>query len=419
MCVDHYGAGAAPTTNLASSLQSKTLINPTPPMGWGAWLSGQWNCASPCSSWGSTESEIRTHAQALISSGLSAFGYNIVVIDGDPWNTRDANGNLIAIPEQFPDGMPYLVNYIHSLGLKVGLYGSPGLTTCSGAPGQYGHETADAGTLASWGIDYWYYDWCNGAASWGSKDADMQNAYQLFWSNLQSAGLSPSYLVNAAISPGNRAEWFQNAGATTVRVGNDIGTDTVDDKGFNIDWASYRSNQQKGYWLDPDMLVVQMQDQGNGGPALSGVAVTDSEGRTQMNHWSILAAPLILGGQNLTPGWLTGYSLETLSNPEVIAVDQDALGVMGYRVSRIGCGSSYCEVWVRQLSNGWALELVNRDTAAAHNVNVNWSQFRQRGPFYVRDLWAHNNLGQFKSGYNTDLPAGLSSAMFLLTVNSQ
>ena len=389
-------------------------------MGWGAWLSGQWNCPSPCSSWGSTENEIKTQAQALVSSGLASLGYNIVVINGDPWNTRDGNGNLIAIPAQFPDGMPFLVSYIHSLGLKVGLYGSPGLTTCSIAPGQYGHEAADAATLKTWGIDYWYYDWCSGPTSWGSTDADMQSAYQLFWTDLQSAGLSPSYLVNAS-GAGNSPEWFQSVGAATVRIGNDIGTDSVDDKGFDIDWASYRSDQRKGYWLDPDMIVVQMKDQGNGGPAESGsgVTVTDAEGRTQMNHWSILAAPLILGGQNLTNGWLTSYSFETLSNAEVIAVDQDSLGVMGYRVSQTACGSTYCEVWVRQLSNGWALELVNRDTSAPHNVTVSWKQFDQAGPFSVRDLWAHSNLGQFAGGYAVNLPAGLSSAMFLLTASSQ
>jgi alpha-galactosidase len=379
------------------------VINSTPLMGWNSWY---WNFQNnyPAGVWQPTEAYIKQQSDALVSTGLAALGYKYVGIDGG-WMDRDGGGELEAIPSQFPDGLPSLVSYVHNDGLLLGLYGTPAAPCIAGTVNQLGHEFADAIAIASWGIDFWKYDGCGLTGA----DPAVQSSYQLFGTALQSTGKNISYLVNQYAQFGS-VQWFAHIGADSVRIDQDNGDGFWYQKAQDDPWPTYALSQTKGHWLDPDYLMGGLKE-GAGGAVGGGVVVSDMEARAQFNWYAIGAFPLVIGTRI---DLLDATNLETYSNAEVIAVNQDALGIMGARTSSIPCGGTVCEVWVRKLATGYAIALINYDPSAAHTVSVAWTDFSQSGTWDIRDLWAHASAGSSDTGYSVSLPAW-GSAMIKIT----
>ena len=342
----------------------------TPPMGWNSW--NKFGCDI-------NEQIVRAVADAMVSSGMKDAGYEYVVVD-DCWHgQRDANGFITADPEKFPSGMKALAEYIHSKGLKFGIYSDAGRMTCGKRPGSQGHEYQDALTYARWGVDYLKYDWCYT----GTRNAE--EAYALMADALRSTGRD---IVLSICEWGNNQPWLwaQKIG-NLWRTTGDI-WDSFDRKDEKYWWAHnvlsiVDQNEPlwpyagPGHWNDPDMLEV-----GNGG-------MTPTEYRSHFSLWAIMAAPLMAGNDIAN---MDETTREILTNKEVIAVDQDALGVQGRRVWREGDR----EVWVKPLSGGGrAVLLFNRGQAPA-DISFDWGQLGYPGKLKaaVRDLWAHRDLGR-------------------------
>jgi alpha-galactosidase len=345
----------------------------TPPMGWNSWnkFAGHVDDAA-----------VREMADAMVSNGMKAAGYQYVNID-DTWQgSRDAQGN-ITTNKKFPD-MKALADYVHSKGLKIGIYSSPGPNTCAGYEGSYGHEEQDAKTYAAWRIDYLKYDWCGARNLYA--DEEMQPLYQIMGDALLKTGRHILY----SLCQYGRAEVWKlgpDVGGNSWRTTGDI-RDTWDSMttiGFSQD--EHAPFAGPGHWNDPDMLEI-----GNGG-------MTDDEYRTHMSLWSILAAPLLAGNdlRNMTPAIAA-----ILMNREVIAVDQDKDGKQGRRISKSGDQ----EVWAKPLFGGAvAVGLFNRSSTPAE-VTLKWSELGLAYvPTHARDLWAHSDLRVEGAQYSTTVPA--------------
>jgi alpha-galactosidase len=205
-------------------------------------------------------------------------------------------------------------------------------------------------------------------------------------------------------------QWYQTIGANTVRIASDNGDTTWYVKAHTSTWAAYSPSQNKGHWLDPDYLMGGLKEGANGVVG-AGAVVGDVEAKAQFNWYAAIAAPLVIATRI---DMLDAGNLATYSNAEVIAVNQDALGIMGAKVSSATCGSTVCEIWVRKLSTGYAIALINYDPSAAHGVGVSWSQFSQSGTWNIRDLWLHASVGSSSTGYSVTLPAW-GSTMLLIT----
>jgi alpha-galactosidase len=337
----------------------------TPPMGWNSWNKFACNV---------NETTVRAVAGAMVSSGMRDAGYQYVVID-DCWHgPRDAEGNITADPQRFPSGMRALADHIHSLGLKFGVYSDAGRTTCAGRPGSQGHEYQDARTYAAWGVDYLKYDWC----ATGSRNAE--EAYALMADALRASGRD---IVLSICEWGQNSPWLWAAKIGNLwRTTGDImdrwdgvdrwmhGVMVIVDRNEPL-WP----HAGPGHWNDPDMLEI-----GNGG-------MTDTEYRSHFSLWAMMAAPLMAGNDvaNMSPA-----TRDILTNREVIAVDQDTLGVQGRRVWREGTS----EVWVKPLAGGAkAVLLLNRGEAPAEIV-ASWAQLGMTpaARLRVRDLWQHRDL---------------------------
>jgi len=347
----------------------------TPPMGWNSWNAFAGNI---------DETKIKLIADVMVSSGMKDAGYVYLNLD-DNWMAnpaRDGSGNLRPDPTRFPSGMKALADYVHGKGLKFGIYGDRGSMTCMNVPqsGSYGHEQADAKTFASWEVDYFKNDNCNPVG-------DMQADYQTMQKALAGSGRAIVYNV---CTPVGYQNWMPATG-NSWRISGDI-VDKWDNgndfyKGIInlIDAnASLASHAGPGAWNDPDMLEI-----GNGG-------CTTEEYRTQMSMWSIMAAPLLAGNDIRN---MSQATKDILLNTEVIAVDQDAAGIQGTRVS----ASGGLEVWSKPLgsANGTtkAVALLNRNGSPA-TISVDFAKIGLSGSVRVRDLWAKADLGSFMGSYS-------------------
>jgi len=345
----------------------------TPPMGWNSWN----KFASRVD-----DAAVRGMADAIVSSGMKDAGYVYVNID-DTWEgERDAQGNITS-NKKFPD-MKALADYVHSKGLKLGIYSSPGPNTCAGYEGTHGHELQDAKTWAAWGIDYLKYDWC-GARNIYSDD-EMQAVYQKMGDALHQAG-RPIVFSLCQYGRADVWKWGPEVGGNLWRTTYDIrdNWDSMMKIGFSqSDLAQWGA---PGHWNDPDMLEI-----GNGG-------MTDDEYRVHMSLWSVLAAPLIAGNDIRS---MTQNIKDILMNREVIAIDQDKAGKPGRRVSPEG----EQEVWARELSGGGhAVALFNKSSATA-KMTVKWSDAGvKRTPKKVRDLWSHADVSASGDGWTAEVPA--------------
>ncbi len=292
----------------------------TPPMGWNSWNRFRAEVSDKL---------VREIADAMVSSGMKDAGYVYVNID-DTWEAgRDANGNILT-NEKFPD-MKALADYVHSKGLKLGIYSSPGPLTCAGYTATYEHEEQDAKTFAAWGIDYLKYDWCS--ASQVYEPVSMASAYAKMGHALLAAG-RPIVFSLCQYGLQNVGAWGPSVGGNLWRTTGDIRDtwESMSRLGFDLQ-LGLEKYAGPGHWNDPDMLEI-----GNGG-------MTDTEYRTHMSLWSLLAAPLLAGNDMRT---MKPETVEILTNREVIAIDQDPLGKQASRVVKSGD----LEVWSRPLADG-------------------------------------------------------------------
>ena len=339
------------------------MLARTPPMGWNSW--NHFACDV-------SDAVVRAQADALVTTGMRSVGYAYILID-DCWQgTRDDAG-YIRPNAKFPD-MKALADYIHGKGLKIGIYSSPGPKTCGGYEGSYGHEEQDAQTYSVWGMDYLKYDLC-------SYDGmgDQIPAYRKMYDALKQTGRPIVYaLCQYGMQKG--WGWAASVGGNLWRADDDIR-----DNYFSMAELGFGQNGLErfagpGHWNDPDMLEV-----GNGG-------MTDDEYRTHMSLWCILTAPLI-AGNNLVS--MSAATRAILTNPEVIAIDQDPLGVQGHRVTQEGP----LEVWIKPLEDGSkAVGLFNRGWGAMP-VTVNFRDVGLGDSANVRNLWTKKDLGRFQVTY--------------------
>ncbi len=346
----------------------------TPPMGWNSWnkFAGKIDDAT-----------VRAIADAMVSSGMKDAGYVYINID-DTWEgPRDAQGNITS-NRKFPD-MKALADYVHSKGLKIGIYSSPGPKTCAGYEGSFGHEEQDAKQYAAWGFDYLKYDWCSAERIY--KDTEMQAVYQKMGDALLNAGRPIVYSL-CQYGRDEVWKWGAKVGGNLWRTTGDISDHwkSMERIGFRqFDIAPYI---QPGHWNDPDMLEI-----GNGG-------MTGDEYRTHMSLWAMLAAPLLAGND------LRDMSDETksiLMNREVIAIDQDPDGKPLTQISEPGATAV---VLSRPLHDGSiAIGLFNR-ADQQQPVSINWSSVNLAGKkLRGRDLWKHADVTISGDTYTATVPA--------------
>ena len=342
----------------------------TPPMGWNSWnlFAGRID-----------DKTVREMADALVSSGMRDAGYIYLNID-DTWEgDRDANG-VIHSNNKFPD-MNALADYVHSKGLKFGIYSSPGPYTCAGYEGSYAHEAQDAKSYAAWGVDYLKYDWCSAGRLY--KDDAMRAVYQTMADALQATN-RPIVFSLCQYGRDDVWTWAPKVSGNLWRTTGDI-NDTYKRMMEIVDTQSAIAKfAAPGHWNDPDMLEI-----GNGG-------MTTDEYRTHMSLWAIFAAPLLAGNDVRA---MSADTRSILLNKEVIAVDQDAMGVQGHRADKSGD----IEYYARPLNNGdMALVVVNRaDTSAS--LKLPWSEMRIAEGTKVRDLWKHEDFTA-SAGHSFTIP---------------
>lgn len=367
-------------TIVSSPLQGQSSgVALTPPMGWNSWNHFHRNV---------TDAVIRAQADAMVKSGMRDAGYTYINID-DTWEgTRDAQGN-IQTNNKFPD-MKSLADYVHSKGLKLGIYSSPGAKTCAGFEGSLGHEEQDARTYAAWGIDYLKYDLCGlrvqmkAAPSHEAAHKIMVDAYIKMRDALRSTGRPIIYSL-CQYGVDDVWEWGASVGGNLWRTTGDISDNyaRMADIGFNqLGIGQYAG---PGHWNDPDMLEV-----GNGG-------MSTDEYKTHMSLWAILAAPL-LAGNDLTT--MTPETVAILTDRDVIAVDQDKAGKQGDRVWAKGS----IEIWAKPLADGsQAIGIFNRDKGPL-TTQVNFDQLGFTGAVKAKDLWLDKDLGSISTPYTATVP---------------
>jgi alpha-galactosidase len=345
----------------------------TPPMGWNSWNKFACNVS---------ETLIKETSDAMVATGMKDAGYQYVVID-DCWQvSRDAQGNIVPDPVRFPSGMKALADYVHSKGLKFGLYSDAGTATCQKRPGSRGFEEKDATQYAAWGVDYLKYDWCS------TEGQDAHAAYTRMSKALRGAGRP---IVLSICEWGGSQPWLWAPGIGHLwRTTGDIqdcwdcsqpwgGMGLIHIIDLQTELHAYAG---PGHWNDPDMLEV-----GNG-------HMTTSEYRAHFSFWCLLAAPLMAGNdlRELSP-----ETKEILLNKEVITVDQDPLGIQGRKVADAGP----TQVWMKPLSGAArAVILFNRGSAVSP-ISVTWEQIglAPGAEAQVRDLWAKKDLGTFKARF--------------------
>lgn len=385
-----------------STLRAQKFENlaETPPMGWNSWNKFACNI---------DESLIRTIADAMVETGLRDAGYVYLNLD-DCWHgERDSLGFIQPDPVKFPSGMKALADYVHSKGLKIGIYSDAGRKTCGGRPGSFGHEYQDALQYAKWGIDYLKYDWCE------SEDINPVGAYNLMRDAIRAAGRP---ILFSMCEWGNSKPWlWAKETGHMWRTTGDIYNcfDCIDQHpGF----AAYgvlqildmqnglRQYAGPGHWNDPDMLEV-----GNGQSV--------NQDRAHFTMWSMLAAPLILGNDIRS---MTQETKDILMNAEVIAVNQDKAGIQGFRhLSEDGL-----EVWFKPLADGdWAFTILNR-TTEPKSYTIDWNKLDlyddvakrftnfDSTVYAIRNLWTKQNEGDTRKKKEVTIP-GHDVVLYRLT----
>lgn len=357
----------------------------TPPMGWNSWNMFGWNIH---------EDSLRQTAEALVSSGLKDCGYEYLVID-DCWSEkggRDRNGDLVPDPKKFPGGMAALADYVHGLGLKIGIYSDAADLTCGSHPGSYGFEEQDAQLWTSWGMDFLKYDYCNAPEDQAAAirryarmgEALRKSGRQFLFSLCEWGGRSPHL-------------WGREVGGHTWRVSGDVFDSWIDI--WKADWKTYGIGVDTsidlaaalaeyggpGGWNDLDMLVVGLKGKGQ----ISGGGLSFLEYQTHMSIWCMACSPLMIGCDIRS---LDSETAALLANREVLAVNQDPLGLPARRVKQSGP----CEVWKKPLADGsTAVALLNRGSSGADLTLKAGEIGLLDGPKLARDLWKQEDAADF------------------------
>lgn len=378
------------TSSLHVFSQKAEGLAQTPPMGWNSWNTFATNI---------NEELVMGVVDSMISMGLKDAGYTYVVID-DGWmlRERDENGNLVPDPEKFPNGIKHLADYVHAKGMKFGIYNCAGNMTCGGYPGGRGHEYQDARLYASWGVDFLKYDWCY------TGKLNAEEAYTTMRDALAKTGRP---ILFSICEWGDNEPWFWAGDIGHCwRISGDIypcyNCEDRHDDGLPTQWSAWgvlrilnmrdndtlRKYAKQGAWNDYDMLEV-----GNG--------MSVAEDRTHFALWSLLSSPLMLGNDVRKTSKET---LAILKNPEVIAINQDKLGIQGFRYAKDGD----VEIWIKPLDKGaWAVCFINTaDKATA--IDFNWSDKTFKDPIFnheisfakkackIRNTYARKDMGTTK-----------------------
>jgi alpha-galactosidase len=381
----------------------------TPPMGWNSW-----NC------WASAvdDEKVRVSADAMVTSGLINHGWSYINID-DCWEIkpdaaedelkgaqRDANG-MINTNKKFPD-MKKLADYVHGKGLKIGIYSSPGPLTCAGYTASYQYEAQDARRYAEWEIDYLKYDWCSyGKIAPDKSLPELKKPYQVMRTALDKVQRDIVYSL-CQYGMGNVWEWGVEVGGNCWRTTGDIFDSWASMAEIGFNQAGHEPYAGPGHWNDPDMLVVGRV---GWGPELHPTRLKADEQYTHISLWCLLAAPLLIGC-DLTH--LDDFTLNLLTNDEVIEVNQDPLGVQAHRVSNSG-GK---QIWAKPLSDSsqavglfftgeegkTPVDYFNWDGTPTAKIRVLGSDFGITGKFSVRDLWRQKDLGVFEGSFESEIP---------------
>ncbi len=351
----------------------------TPPMGWNSW--NKFGCKID-------ETIVKQIADAMVANGMRDAGYQYVVID-DCWQVdRDSKGNIIPDAKSFPSGIQALADYVHSKGLKFGIYSDAGTKTCEGRPGSWGYEFQDARQYAAWGVDYLKYDWCN------TGRQNTEAAYSRMRDALAVCG-RPIVFSICEWGSSKPWTWARDIGNLWRTTGDISDIWQAKDKRRQLGVVDILDLQDglesaagPGHWNDPDMLEV-----GNGG-------MTPTETEAHFSLWCILAAPLMAGNDLRL---LAPDVARVLTNTEVILVDQDKLGRQGRKVRDDGD----LEVWAKEMADGSrAVILLNRGAAEA-SVAAAWTEIGYPAGLEakVRDLWKHKDMGKFKGQYAAAVPS--------------
>lgn len=374
-------------TSLSGQVSAKKFddLALTPPMGWNSW--NTFACEI-------NEKMIKQMADIMVSSGMKDAGYQYINID-DCWHgKRDENGNIQVNPEHFPSGMKALADYVHSKGLKLGLYSDAGWKTCGGKPGSRGYEFQDAKQYAAWGIDYLKYDWCN------TEGLKAEGAYLTMRDALYSAG-HPIVFSICEWGDNQPWEWAQDIGHLWRTSGDIINCWNCEHKhlvGTENEWSSWgilkildmrhniRQYAGPGHWNDMDMMEV-----GNG--------MSKLEDQSHFTMWAMLASPLIAGNDLRS---MSKQTLAILTNKDVVAINQDILGIQGFKYQT----TNGVDVWLKPLVNGhWAMAVLNRnDDAVEFNFNfvdqgVIQDDFSgkkidlKNTRYQIKDVWHNKMLG--------------------------
>jgi alpha-galactosidase len=346
----------------------------TPPMGLGNWTEAN-------------DETVRQTADLMVANGMRDAGYVYIQIDEGWQGRRDAQGNLHP-NGRFPD-MKALADYLHARGFKLGVYSSPGPMACYGYSGSHGHEEQDAKTFAAWGVDYLKYDWCS-ADTLYHTESEMRAAYQKMGAALEASG-RPILFGLCQYGWYDVGSWGKKAGGNLWRTSDDIANNWTSMSFNGFDLNGDPPSAGPGHWNDPDDLQVGKK------------GLTAREQRTQMTLWSVMAAPLIIemyGGNDIAK-W-TPEIREIALNREVIAIDQDKLGVQGQRVLRKGLS----EVWTKRLQgNAIAVAVFNRGDYIKQSVRFRWADIGLKNVKSVRDLWQHRDVDGASDRYEASIPA--------------
>jgi alpha-galactosidase len=350
----------------------------TPPMGWNSWNKFHDHF---------DDATVRQMADAMVASGMEKAGYTYIIVD-EGWSSyRDPNGKITG-NARFPD-MKALADYVHSKGLKIGIYSSPGPQVCGGYQGSYGHEEEDAQTFAGWGYDYLKYDWCSAFAIYQPTRADLEGAYQKMGQALAKSR-RPIVFSACEYGLGDIWAWGALAGANLWRTTFDIADNWESMERIGFAQLDITQFPQPGHWNDPDMLEV-----GNGG-------MTGDEYRTHMSLWALLRAPLIAGNDLRS---MTEETKSILMNPDVIAIDQDPYAKPVKRLSVEGKN----EVLVRPVAtDAMVVGLFNRGDEPA-DISFRWDSLQLGADLggkklEARDLWKHADVPVTNDSYTATVP---------------
>ncbi len=365
----------------------------TPPMGWNSW-----NCFANAVD----DAKVRSAADAMVKSGLIDHGWTYINID-DCWEIkpgsndpmlqgkpRDENG-MINPNKKFPD-MKALCDYIHGKGLKAGIYSSPGPLTCAGFTGSYKYEEKDAERYAQWGFDYLKYDWCSyDQVSGGRSLPALKKPYQVMHGALDKVHRDIDFSL-CQYGWGKVWEWGAEVGGNSWRTTGDIVDSWSSMSNIGFSQAGHEQYAGPGHWNDPDMLVVGLVGWGN----LHPTGLTPNEQYTHISLWCLLCSPLLIG---CDMAQLDEFTLNLLTNDEVLEVSQDPLGKQARRVTQ----ADNLEVWAKAMEDGsMAVGLFNRGDAEKE-VAVKWSDLGFSGKQIVRDLWRQKDLGEFDNRFSASV----------------